>query len=93
MADGDIGFEVVLARTGTTLAVPAGRSILDVLEAHGHIMASSCHEGVCGTCETDVLEGVPEHRDHVLSKRERDSNRTMMICCSRALTPRLVLDI
>jgi len=87
------GFDVVLSRSGKTVAIPEGKSILEVLEAEGITIASSCLEGVCGTCETDVLEGVPDHRDNVLSKRERESNKTMMICCSGSLTPVLVLDL
>jgi vanillate O-demethylase ferredoxin subunit len=50
-------------------------------------------EGVCGTCETPVLEGIPDHRDSVLSKREREANKVMMICCSGSKTGKLVLDL
>jgi ferredoxin-NADP reductase len=87
------GFEVELAQAGLTLTVPPGRSILDVVEAAGIPVLSSCTEGTCGTCETAVLAGVPEHRDSVLSAAEQAAADTMMICVSRSLTPRLVLDI
>jgi len=87
------GFEVELARAGLTLTVPPGRSILDVVEAAGIPVLSSCTEGTCGTCETAVLAGTPEHRDSVLSAAEQAAADTMMICVSRSLTPRLVLDI
>ena len=73
--------------------VPPGRSILDVIEAAGVPVLSSCTEGTCGTCETAVLSGVPEHRDSVLSPAEQAAADTMMICVSRSVTPRLVLDI
>jgi vanillate O-demethylase ferredoxin subunit len=53
----------------------------------------ACSEGVCGTCETRVLEGVPDHRDQFLSAEERDSNSTIMICCSGSKSPKLVLDL
>ena len=86
-------FEVELAQAGLTLMVPPGRSILDVIEAAGVPVLSSCTEGTCGTCETGVLAGVPEHRDSVLSPAEQAAADTMMICVSRSLTPRLVLDI
>jgi tetrachlorobenzoquinone reductase len=87
------GFEVVLARSGKTVQVAPGQSILDALLAEGLQLAYSCREGVCGTCETEVLEGLPDHRDAVLSKRERDSNRNMMICVSGCLNGRLVLGL
>ncbi|WP_037305238.1 PDR/VanB family oxidoreductase [Amycolatopsis orientalis] len=86
-------FEVELARTGTVLEVPAGRSILDVVEESGVSVLSSCREGTCGTCETPVLSGTPDHRDSLLTDEEQDAGDTMMICVSRSRTPRLVLDL
>lgn len=90
---GTKGFTVVLKRKGLTLQVPPGKTIMDVLMAAGIRVAHSCREGVCGTCETRVIEGTPLHRDKVLSDRERASGRVMMICCSGAESDRLVLDI
>jgi ferredoxin-NADP reductase len=87
------GFEIELAQAGLTLTVPPGQSILEVVEAAGVTVLSSCTEGTCGTCETAVLAGLPEHRDSVLSPAEQAAADTMMICVSRSLTPRLVLDI
>lgn len=87
------GFDVILARSGRSVFVPEHSTILDALVAAGIAVEHSCLEGVCGTCETKVLEGVPEHRDMVLSAQERASNRTMMICCSGSKTGRLVLDL
>jgi ferredoxin-NADP reductase len=92
-ADTSRAFEVELAYSGRTIAVGASQSIIDALEAAGIEVMSSCREGTCGTCETSVLEGVPDHRDAVLSAEERAANDTMMICCSRSLSPRLVLDL
>lgn len=92
-ADAAAGFEVVCQRSGVTVAVPPDRSIIDVLEAQGISVLSSCQEGVCGTCETAVLGGVPDHRDSLLTDEERESNEYMMICVSRALSERLVLDL
>lgn len=89
----DRGFEVVLDGLGVTVAVGADESILRALERRGINVLSSCHEGVCGTCETPVLEGVPDHRDVLLSEAERAANDTMMICVSRAKSERLILDI
>jgi len=53
----------------------------------------SCGSGLCGSCEVDVISGVPEHKDFVLTEEERASNKTMMICCSGALTEEIELDI
>ena len=86
-------FEVHLAQSGLTLTVPPGRSILSVVEQAGVGVLSSCQEGTCGTCETPVLDGVPDHRDSVLDADTREAGDCMMICASRACTPRLVLDL
>jgi ferredoxin-NADP reductase len=86
-------FEVELARTGRTLPVPADRSILDVVEAAGVPILSSCREGTCGTCETTVLSGAVDHRDALLTPAERAANDTMFLCVSRAAGARLVLDL
>ena len=86
-------FEVVLAQSEVTLDVPPDRSILDVVEEAGVGVLSSCAEGTCGTCETAVLEGRPDHRDSVLDDEERQAGDCMMICVSRSCTPRLVLDL
>jgi ferredoxin-NADP reductase len=86
-------FEVELAQTGTVLDVPADRSVLDVVEESGVLVLSSCQEGTCGTCETTVLSGKPDHRDSVLTDEEHETGDTMMICVSRSCSPRLVLDL
>lgn len=89
----DQAFEVVLRDSDLTLTVPPDRSILDVVEEAGIGVLSSCAEGTCGTCETPVLEGIPDHRDSVLTEDEREVNDCMMICVSRACTARLTLDL
>jgi ferredoxin-NADP reductase len=86
-------FEVVLQQSGLTLSVPPDRSILSVVEEAGVGVLSSCAEGTCGTCETRVLAGEPDHRDSVLDEDERQANDCMMICVSRACSERLVLDL
>jgi len=87
------GFTVHLARRKRDVPVLSGQTILDALLAANVPVDYSCSEGVCGTCEVGVLEGVPDHRDVVLSKNERDANRSIMICCSGSKTARLVLDL
>ncbi|MEU9478265.1 PDR/VanB family oxidoreductase [Streptomyces sp. NPDC048191] len=86
-------FEVVLARSGRAVTVPPDVSVLDAVRAAGVEVLYSCTEGTCGTCETDVLEGAPDHRDSVLSEEERSAGDTMMICVSRCRGARLVLDL
>ena len=92
-AGGDSAFEVSCQRSGVTVTVPPGKSIIEVLEENGVSVLSSCLEGVCGTCETAVLSGTPDHRDSLLTQEERDANEYMMICVGRALSDRLELDL
>jgi len=87
------GFKVKLARSNKTIFVEQDDSILFALLDVGIDLPFSCGSGLCGTCEVDVISGVPEHKDFVLTEEERASNRTMMICCSGALTEEIVLDI
>ncbi|MGP3533975.1 HtaA domain-containing protein [Microbacterium sp. RD1] len=82
---GDVDFEVEFVESGVTAVVPAGRSILAVAEEHDIPVISSCSEGTCGTCETVVLGGQPDHRDAILTDAERAANRTMFICVSRSV--------
>ncbi|WP_336886035.1 PDR/VanB family oxidoreductase [Streptomyces mexicanus] len=86
-------FEVELARSGRTVTVPPGTSVLDAVEQAGVQVLSSCREGTCGTCETTVLAGTVQHRDSLLTPAEQAAHDTMMICVSRAACPRLVLDL
>ncbi|WP_431874127.1 PDR/VanB family oxidoreductase [Amycolatopsis sacchari] len=86
-------FEVTLARTGRTVTVAPGQSVLEAVTAAGAAVLSSCRQGVCGTCETAVLDGVPDHRDSILDDAERAAGDCLFPCVSRALTDRLVLDL
>jgi ferredoxin-NADP reductase len=86
-------FEVELAKSGMVLTVLPGRSVLEVVEEAGVTVLSSCTQGTCGTCETTVLAGVPEHHDSLLSADERAANDTMFICVSRSCSQRLVLEL
>jgi vanillate O-demethylase ferredoxin subunit len=86
-------FEVELRSDGRRFTVPPDKSILEVLEQGGLQLPFSCREGLCGTCLTPVCEGLPEHRDYVLSQAERDAGQSMTICVSRAKSPLLVLDL
>jgi ferredoxin-NADP reductase len=85
--------EVVLTASAKSVLVPAEESILDALAGVGVDVLSDCREGICGTCEVTVVEGEVDHRDFVLTERERDANTCMMVCVSRARSGRLVLDL
>lgn len=93
VAPSGAGFRVVLARTQKEFWVPPGKTILDTLLEKGIDVLHSCTQGVCGTCQTSVIEGVPDHCDSVLTEAEKQSNKVMMICCSGSKTERLVLDL
>lgn len=86
-------FVVDCQQSGISLTVGPGESILEVAEANGISLLSSCRDGICGTCETGVIEGEPEHLDSVLGEDEKASNTSMMVCVSRSRSPRLVLDL
>jgi vanillate O-demethylase ferredoxin subunit len=91
--DAGNAFEVQLAQSGRVLQVPAGRTVSSVLIDAGVDLPLSCEAGVCGTCVTRVLEGVPDHRDVYLTDQEHARNDCFTPCCSRARSSRLVLDL
>jgi vanillate O-demethylase ferredoxin subunit len=90
---GDHAFEVQLARSGRTIRIEADQTVARALEAAGVYLPTSCEQGVCGTCLTPVIDGRPDHRDQYLTDEERAANDQFTPCCSRALTPRLVIDL
>lgn len=88
-------FEVELAQTGGTVTVQPNETIVDAVEAAGARILSSCRAGVCGTCETRIIAGEPEHRDAVLTEDDKAAGEVMLPCVSRAAAgcSRLVLDL
>ena len=86
----DTPFRVRLARSGQTIEVPVGTTILEALRAHGIEAPCSCESGTCGTCRTRLLAGEADHRDLVLGDEERETN--IMVCVSRARSDELVID-
>lgn len=92
-SDSDGAFEVKLASSGRIVQVPKDQTVVQALAATGVDVMVSCEQGVCGTCLTRVLEGVPEHKDSYLSPEEQAANDQFTPCCSRAKTPLLVLDL
>jgi vanillate monooxygenase ferredoxin subunit len=90
---GDQAFEIELARSGRVITVRAHQTAAQALIDAGVSLLTSCEQGICGSCLTRVLAGVPEHRDLYLTPHERAENDQFTPCCSRARTPRLVLDL
>jgi vanillate O-demethylase ferredoxin subunit len=86
-------FSVVLARSGVTVPISQSRNILDALLEHGCDLLYDCRRGECGICAVRVLEGIPDHKDYVLTESQRQENTEMCICVSRAKSAKLVLDI
>lgn len=86
-------FTVVLHRSNQELKVREGTTILDTLLDHGIEVPCSCLEGTCGSCLVPVLDGIPDHRDSVLSPGDRASGDKMLVCCSGSKSDRLVLDL
>jgi vanillate O-demethylase ferredoxin subunit len=87
------GFEVVAAASGKSVRVADGQTIVAALKSIGIRIEVSCEEGVCGTCVCTVLDGECDHRDVYLTDEEKADGDQIMACCSRAKSPRLVLDI
>ena len=89
----DTSFEIELVRSARVLLIPADRSVYEVLDEAGIDIPVSCEQGVCGTCLTRVIAGVPDHRDAFLSAAEQARNDQFTPCCSRSKSARLVLDL
>ncbi|MYM24286.1 2Fe-2S iron-sulfur cluster binding domain-containing protein [Duganella sp. FT135W] len=92
-SDGDQPFEVKLASSGKCYTIPPGTTVLRVLNDAGVFVPASCEQGVCGTCLTRVLDGVPDHRDLYLTESEQAANDLFAPCCSRSRSATLLLDL
>ena len=90
---GGAGFTVVAASTGERMAVDEGETIAEVLERCGYGVVLSCEQGICGSCLTGVVDGVPDHRDEVQTAAEHAANTQINVCVSRSWTPVLTLDL
>lgn len=93
VTDGDTAFEVELRSSGVTLQVPADKTLLEVVQSVLPDVPFSCTEGYCGSCESVVLDGEPDHRGSLMTPEEHDEERTMLICVGRSKSQRLVLDL
>lgn len=88
---GDAPFDIEIESSGKIVRVDTGQSAIGALAGVGIVIPVSCEQGICGTCLTSVVGGVPDHRDSYLSDAEHDANDCFTPCCSRALTPRLIV--
>lgn len=86
-------FTAILKRSGLEVIVREDQTLLEAIEEAGIEPNCLCRGGACGECVTTVLAGEPDHRDHFLGATERQSNRSIMICVSRAKTAAIVLDL
>jgi vanillate O-demethylase ferredoxin subunit len=86
-------FEGELARSGKRLVVEPDQSLMDVLNANSPGLPFSCTQGICGSCVTRVVAGIPDHRDAILTDAERAAGDKMCVCVGRAKSARLVLDL
>lgn len=93
LAGGEVAFDVRIASSGSTVRVGATESIVEALARVGIEVPVSCEQGMCGTCLTGVLEGIPDHRDVYLTEKERAANDRCLPCCARARTTSLLLDL
>ena len=90
---GDQPFTVIVASSGQRVDVAADQTPLQALLAAGVNVPMACEQGVCGTCLTRVIDGVPEHRDQYLTPDEQAANDQFTPCCSRSRTQTLTLDV
>lgn len=93
IVEGERPFTVVAAKSGVSLEVLANKSIADTLEEAGIKTKISCEQGICGSCLTAVIDGVPDHRDLYQTAKEKERNDRIALCCSRAKTAQIVIDI
>ena len=89
----DTAFEVEIRSSGKVVTVPDNCSIVEALSFEGIVIPTACEQGICGTCLTGVIDGVPLHKDAFLTAEERAANDRFTPCCSRATSARLVLDL
>lgn len=91
--DADTDFEVKLAKSGRVIPVRREQTVAQALAAAGVELPVSCEQGVCGTCLTRVIDGTPDHRDMYMTPAEQAKNDQFTPCCSRSLSPLLVIDL
>jgi ferredoxin-NADP reductase len=86
-------YELVLTESGHTLRLSPEANILEVVLALGLDVENDCRDGICGSCITPIRSGTADHRDLVLTKREKAAMDKMLICVSRPTCSRLELEL
>lgn len=69
-------------KDGRELHVPADKSGTDVLQENNVAIDVKCSDGLCGVCQCGLIAGDIEHRDFVLSAKQRETR--VILCQSRA---------
>ncbi|WP_445115817.1 PDR/VanB family oxidoreductase [Acinetobacter sp. WZC-1] len=89
----DTAFTVEVAGSDRQIEVQAHQSVAQALLENGFEVPISCEQGICGTCITRVVSGIPEHRDLFMTDEEHALNNQFTPCCSRAKSKILVLEL
>jgi ferredoxin-NADP reductase len=84
-------YTLVLGRSGRSMDVPAGMTMLDAIASCGGDVPTSCGGGICGACRVGVLEGAVLHHDRFLSPAERE--HSALVCVAGCAGGKLVLDL
>jgi vanillate monooxygenase ferredoxin subunit len=86
-------FLIEIKKTGQLVTIPADKTVVEALRDVGIEIPVSCEQGVCATCLTNIIAGIPDHRDLILTNQEHESGKIFTPCVSRALSDVLVIDI
>lgn len=84
-------FTLKLSKSGLELEVAATETATDVLAANGIQIDVKCADGICGVCKCGLVSGDVEHRDFVLSKKQRETS--VILCQSRAAEKNGVIEV
>ena len=84
-------FTLRLAKSERVVPVAADQSPTDALLAAGIRVDVKCSDGLCGVCKCGLISGEVEHRDFVLSNKDRETS--VILCQSRAAKPDGVIEI
>lgn len=82
--------QVELRRSGRTLTLPRGTSLLLALEAEGLRPASGCRMGICNTCVCGKAAGVTRH---TLTGEYADEPATQVKLCVNSASTDLILEL
>jgi ferredoxin-NADP reductase len=85
-AESGKSFRVTLTKSNKSFDCPSDSFVLDAARKAGLRLASSCTQGMCGTCKSKMTEGKVE-MNHKGGIRQREIDQGMvLICCSKPLS-------